>query len=146
MSLFGRLPKLCCINFWNFLTLPMIPHDSTSSSVATTCQAPSCGSSRALESERYSTGCSGKKQAENMTESRNHVCNVPETQKHVLSTSGLKLSTLQTLPRLCNQEESAIKKSALDSTFFSCFDDVNIYRHIWREVCRLAYRRYFRRL
>jgi hypothetical protein len=74
VSLFGSLAQTLLCQFLEFSNLPMMPHDSTSSSVATTYQAPSCGSSRALESERYSTGCSGNKQPENMTESRNHVC------------------------------------------------------------------------
>ena len=34
----------------------------------------------------------------------------PVTQKQVLSMPGLKHSTLQTLPRLCNQEETATKR------------------------------------
>ena len=45
---------------------------------------------------------------------------IPVTQKHVLSMPGLKPSTLQTLPRLCNQEETATKKSATEVTLIIC--------------------------
>ena len=59
----------------------------------------------------------------------------PVTQKHVLSTPGLKHSTSQTLPRLCNQEETATKRVQtgfhLDHLFFS------MIQHLQTEFCEL---------
>ena len=71
----------------------------------------------------------------------------PVTQKHVLSTPGLKHSTSQTLPRLCNQEETATKRVQRISPWSFVF---SMIQHLQTEfcefVCRLAYRRYSARV
>ena len=63
----------------------------------------------------------------------------PVTQKHVLSMPGLKHSTSQTLPRLCNQEETATKRvqriSPWSFVFWWCQHLQTVFRKlfvVWR--------------